>query len=235
MIRAISSLFTIKRILLIVLFLESLAVTLAISLAVVLDGSPQTYFDEIGQSGYITYLSCLQLLIAAVLSMKIYRRVKFSRQLNKTSWFWLIACIGLFFLALDDAIGIHEQIDFWLHDLFELKETDLTDLIDDLVVIGYLAIFLIYVALKWQTIKVFQRSFIFFQLGFILALVMAVLDLISNNKLFISMVIEDEQFILAIQEWLGAIEDSAKIFAEGMFIIGIYKCWQMVKAASDER
>ena len=235
MTRAIKSLFTIKRILLIVLFLESLAVTLAISLAVVLDVSPDTYFGEIDQSGYITYLSFIQLSIAAVLSLKIYRKVRFSRQLNKTSWFWLIACIGLFFLALDDVIGLHEQIDFWIHDWFELKETNLTDLIDDLVVVGYLAIFLVYVAFKWQTIKVFQRSFIFFQLGFILALVMAVLDLFSNNTLFISMVTEEEELISAIQEWFGAIEDSAKIFAEGMFIIGIYKCWQMVKTASKER
>ena len=234
MTRAINSLFTIKRILLIVLFLESLAVTLAISLAVVLDVSPETYFGEIDQSGYITYLSFIQLSIAAVLSLKIYRKVRFSRQLNKTSWFWLIACIGLFFLALDDVIGLHEQIDFWIHDWFELKETNLTDLIDDLVVIGYLAIFIVCVAFKWQTIKVFQRSFIFFKLGFILALVMAVLDLVSNNALFISMVTEDEELILAIREWLGAIEDSVKIFAEGMFIIGIYKCWQIVKTTTKE-
>ena len=235
MMRAINSLFTIKRILLILLFLESLAVTLAISLAVVLDVSPQTYFGEIDESGYITYLSFLQLSIAGVLSLKIYRKVRFSRQLNKTSWFWLIASIGLFFLALDDLIGIHEQIDLWIHDLFKFKETDLTDLIDDLIVVGYLAIFLIYVAFKWQTVKVFQQTFIFFQLGFILALVMAVLDLFSNNTLFISMVTEDGELVLAIQEWLGVIEDSAKIFAEGMFIIGIYKCWQIVKTTSKER
>ena len=232
---AINLLFTIKQILLIVLFLESLAVTLAVSLAVALDISPKTYFGEIDRSGYITYFSFMQLSLAAVLSFKVYQRVRFARQFDKTRWFWLIACIGLFFLALDDVIGIHEQIDLWIHDLFELKETDWSDLIDDLIVMGYLAVFLAYVAFKWQTIKIFQQSFIFFKLGFILALVMVILDLASNNTLFISMLTEDEVLILAIQEWLSVIEDSAKIFAEGMFLIGIYQCWQMVTITNNKR
>ena len=235
MIRAINSLFTIKQILCVVLFLDSLTVTLALSLAIANELPPETFFGEIGQSGYMTYFSFLQLSIAAVLSMKIYRRVRFSPQLNKTSSFWLIASIGLFFLALDDIIGIHEQVDLWLHDLFELRETELSDLIDDLIIIGYLAIFLVYVVFKWQTLQLFKGAFIFFWLGFILALVMAVLDLLSNNTLFVSKIIEDRELILATRQWLGVIEDSAKIFAEGIFIVGIYKCWQLVKTASSKQ
>ena len=225
------SLFTTKRILLIVLFLDALIVTVALSLAIALDIPPKTYFGEIDQSGYITYFSFLQLSIAAVLAMKIYKRVRFSPQFDRARLFWLIACIGLFFLALDDIVGLHEQIDLWLHDLFDLAETDLTDLIDDAIVIGYLIIFAFYVAFEWQTIKLFQKAFIFFQLGFILALVMAILDLLSNNTLFISKITEDTELILATQQWLNVIEDSAKIFAEGMFIVGIYKCWQLVNTA----
>ncbi|MEO1005473.1 MAG: hypothetical protein AAFW67_06395 [Cyanobacteria bacterium J06638_38] len=100
---------------------------------------------------------------------------------------------------------------------------------DDLIVGGYLVIFLIYVAFQWQIIKGFRQSFIWFKLGFILTAVMVVLDMASNNTLFVSMMTDDVDLASAIQQWLGVIEDSAKIYAEGMFIVGIYKCWQIAK------
>ena len=212
------------------LFLETLAVTLAVTGAIALDKSPKYYFGEIDRGGFITYISCLQLLIAALLSWKIYKIVRFSPRLNKNSWFWLIITIGLFFLALDDGVGLHEQIDRWLHDLINLEETDISDLIDDLIVGGYLVLFLIYVATQWQAIKIFRQSFVFFKIGLILSVAMVLLDILSNNRLFVSMVSDSYTIQSTIQDWLEVLEDSVKIFAEGMFIVGIYKCWQIVRS-----
>ena len=229
--------YTVKQILFVVLFCESLAVIMAIGRAVVLDLSPTTYFGEVNRGGLITWVSFLQLLIAAVLSRKIFSIVKSVPLLNinKSSFFWLTICLGLFFLALDDLLGIHELMDFWLHELFKFEQTELSDLIDDVIVGGYLILFLMHVAFQWQTIKVFQQSFIFFKLGFILAAAMVVLDIVSNNMLFISMIIDDIALASIIKQWLGVIEDSAKIFAEGMFIVGIYKCWQIALKVSNEQ
>lgn len=223
---------TVNQLLLIILFLESLAITVAIAQALILDISPKTYFGEVDRGGFITYISGLQLLIAGVLSGLICPIVKSTQQLYKSRWFWLVVALGCLFLALDDMVEIHESLDYLLHQLLQIEATDLTDLIDDLIVGGYLVLFLIYVAFQWQAIQAFSRSFGWFKLGFILTAVMVVLDMLSNNTLFISKLTDDQEMISLVQDWLGVIEDSAKIFAEGMFIVGIYHCKQIAKTAA---
>ena len=221
---------SINQILFIILFFESLAISLAIWGAIALDKSPDYYFEEINEGGFITFISCVQLSIAALLSWKIYKIVKHSSRQDKNTLFWLIVTIGLVFVAIDDAIGIHEQMDRWLHTLIGIEETDLSDLADDFIVGGYLALSLIYIALKWQKIRTFKQSFVFFKIGFILSVIMVLLDILSNNRLFVSMMTDNSAIELILQKWLGILEDSVKIFAEGMFIVGMYKCWQIAKS-----
>ena len=218
-----------KQVLVTTLFLNSLSVTVAIAEATAADKSPDFHFKE---GEFITVISCLQLLIAAILSWKIYRLARHSQQvkLSKSSLFWLIVSLGMLFLSLDDALGIHEKIDFWLHDLFRIQETEITDLADDIIVGGYLLLFLIYVAFKWQIIQVFKQSFNIFQIGFILTLMMIVLDIVTNNNFFISLMVDDSSQVPILKQWLSVLEDSIKIFAEGIFIVGIYQCWQIAKS-----
>ena len=220
---------TARQILPILLFLESLLIAIAIAKALNRNLSPAHYF---GEDRLITDVSCVQLLIAAVLSLITFCRVKFSSnpELKKNGWFWLIVSFGLVFLAFDDAYEIHEYIDFWLHSAFKIQQTDLTDLADDLIVGGYMLIFLAYVAFKWNTIQIFRSSFGFFKIGLVLTAVMVVLDILSNNDYFISLVIDNATIAKLTEQWLSAIEDSAKIYAEGMFIAGIYQCWRTARA-----
>lgn len=220
---------TVNQILFIILFLETLVITIAITISLSLNISPETYFGEVDNGGYLTYFSFLQLLITAFLSLKIFNIHKHVQQLRHLGLFWLIICIGLFYLALDDLIGIHEQLDLWIHDIFKLEETKFSDLIDDLIVGVYLCVSLIYIASKWQIIKLYQYSFVFFKIGFIFSAVMIFLDVISNNTLFISMVTINPKTILLTQQWIGVIEDSVKLFAEGMFIVGLYSIYRIQK------
>jgi len=215
------------------LFLESLTVTLAIFGAVAWGHSPELHFRE---EGFITYVSCLQLLIATVISGKIFRIVSHSGniKLAKNKTFWLVVSVGLLFLAFDDAFEIHEQIDIWLHNLFNLQETVITDLADDIIVGGYLLLFLAYVFTQWQTINLFQRSFTFFKIGLALAIIMVLLDMASNNYYFTSLIIDDATQAKALKQWLGAFEDSAKIFAEGMFIVGLYQCRKIARTINSK-
>lgn len=219
---------TTKKVLYKILFLESLTVTFAISTALMAGDSPKYHFRE---EGFITYVSCLQLAIAAIVAGQIFITLRKTShwQLARSKSFWLFSSLGLLFLGLDDAFEIHERLDLWLHDLLNIKETMLSDLADDLIVAVYLLLFLIYILNQWQVIKQFKSSFVFFKAGLILAVVMIVLDITSNNKLFISLIFDDSDLIEAIKEWLGTIEDSAKIFAEGMIIVGLYRCRQIVK------
>ena len=135
-------------------------------------------------------------------------------------------------MAFDDAYEIHEHLDLWLHRVLQIQQTDLTDLADDLIVGGYLLVFLIYVALKWRSLQIFRRSFTFFKIGFGLTALMVILDMAGNNDYFILSIVEDLTRARLLEQWLGVVEDSVKIIAEGMFIVGIYQCWQIAKSLS---
>jgi hypothetical protein len=206
-----------------ILFLESLTVTLAIFGAVIFGHSPELHFKE---EGFITYVSCLQLLIATVISGKIFKIIRPSQNafLAKNALFWLVISLGLFFVTLDDALEIHEHMDLWFHSLFNVQQTAITDLADDIIVGGYLILFWAYIFTQWQTIKLFQSSFAFFKIGFVLTAIMLLLDIASNNNYFTSLIIDNTTHAKILEQWLAALEDSAKIFAEGMLIMGLYQC-----------
>ena len=223
---------SVRQILFIILFLETLAITLAIWGAIATGHSPKAYFEE---GGYMTILSCLQLLFGAYLAKKIFSTAKNSANpsLFKNRRFWQIVSIGLVLLAFDDALSIHESIDRLLHSLLDFQETDISDLLDDVIVGGYVLIFLAYVASQWRAIQIFQRSFIYFQIGFVLTLIMIVFDAASNNRLFVSMLTDNSDRQRFLQIWFGTFEDSIKIYAEGLFIVGIYKCWRIAKSINN--
>lgn len=226
---------TFSQILFIVIFLETLAVVLAIWGAIAAGYSPKAFFEE---GGYITILSCLQLFGSAVLARKIFWLTKNSPRLllKQQSSFWQIASWGLFFLTLDDALQIHESIDRLLHRLlafwFGFQETAISDLADDAVV-GIYLLLAIYIVSRWRSMKIFQRSLIYFQLGCILASIMVVFDAASNNLLFISMLTNNSERQLLLQVWMGIFEDSLKIYAGGLFFLGIYKSWRIAEAIAE--
>lgn len=221
-----------QQILFIVLLFETIAITLAIWGAIATGHSPKAYFEE---GGYMTILSCLQLLFGAYLARKIFLVAKSSANpsLLANRRFWQIVGIGLVLLAFDDALGIHEYIDKLLHSLLDFQETDISDLLDDAIVGGYLLVFLAYVASQWRAIQIFQRSFIYFQIGFVLTVIMVIFDAASNNRLFVSMLTDNSDRQVFLQTWFGTFEDSIKIYAEGLFLVGIYKCWRIAKSVNN--
>ena len=218
----------IKQVLYKILFIDSLLVTFAISSAIALGESPDLHFRE---EGFLTYVSCLQLLIAAVISGKIFNFIRDdpNHRLSGNKIVWLVISLGFLFLALDDAFEIHEEIDFLLHEVFNIEQTNISDLLDDLIVGAYILIFLIYIASQWKTIQLFKSSFAFFLAGCILTAMMVILDLASHNNYIASLMTDDAERILVVKQWFGAWEDAAKIYAEGMFIVGVYKSRQIVK------
>ena len=224
----------IKQVLYKILFIDSLLVTFAISSAIALGHSPDLHFRE---AGFLTYVSCLKLLIAAVISGKIFGIIKNSpnHKLSDNKIVWLVITLGLLFLALDDALKIHEEIDALLHDVLNITQTNITDLLDDLIVGAYILIFLIFIAFQWKTIQLFRSSFVFFLAGLVFTVVMVSLDLISHNTYVASLMTDDAEQIQALKQWFSAWEDAAKIYAEGMFIVGVYKCRQIAKSIDSKQ
>lgn len=223
-----------KQLLLSVLFLETVAIAIAIGAAVSRGEWAFYHFDE---GGFITILSCILILIVSVLARNIFRLEKRSSDtmLLKNAGFWLIVSIGAFFLALDDALSLHEQLDVWMHKILNVEETMVTDLADDIIVGIYLILALIYVASQWKTLQVFRSSFNYFRVGFLLGAVMVVLDILSNNNLFVSMVTDDLELMGQMITWINIVEEAIKLVAEGFFLVGVYQCWRVVDANSKKQ
>ena len=216
------------------LFLETLTVTIAIALAVQRGKSTFHYFAE---NTFVTYFSCLQLLIVAAIAWSIYQveRQSSEPKLVKNALFWLIVSLGVFFLALDDALSIHESLDRWMHGWLNVEETQITDLADDIIVGIYLILALAYVATQWKTLQIFRSSFVYFLWGFVLGTIMVAFDILSNNDLFVSQVTNDPNLIDKAINYLGVVEESAKLIAEGLFLTGVYQCWRKVKSIDTQQ
>ncbi len=120
-----------RSVLILLLILNSLAIGLAIIIY------KNTGYNHFGEKGFITILSAVQLLVVSMLSYKIYQargmmgRSSFWRD---PSVVWAIIASGFLFLAADEVLRIHENLDKLIHYVFGLKETNLTDRIDDLIV-----------------------------------------------------------------------------------------------------
>lgn len=222
-----------QKILSVVLFLDALTVTSAIALAVQREKSLFHYFAE---NTFVTYFSCFQLLIVAVLGWSIYRLGKRSpnRELVKNALFWLIVSLGVFYLALDDALSIHESLDRSIHGWLGIEETQISDLADDIIVGIYLILALAYVASQWKILQIFRSSFVYFRWGFVLGAIMVGFDILSNNNLFVSQVTDDPDLMDKAINYMGVVEETAKLVAEGLFLTGVYKCWRRARLLNSQ-
>ena len=121
-----------------VLLIVLLSVSFCIASAVVMGvriGKPLRYF---GEHQFITWISAIQLLFVAWLSYRIFH-VQVKNHSLKKVWrspaiLWFLICLGFIFLAFDDYCSIHENVDRWIHHVLGMKETALSDRIDDVLV-----------------------------------------------------------------------------------------------------
>ena len=208
-----------------ILFLNSLAIAIAIAQSIIFDKTPGYYFRE---RAFVTYVSGLQLLAITYITYRIRQiTIKNHHFLQQNSQFWTMVTVGFLFLALDEMLEIHERIDLLIHDLLAMEPTSVTDMIDDLIVGMYLLFALIILVKNYQQIKVFKQSFSWFKVGLGLSLLMIILDLTTNNTLIIEKFISDPQKSRLIGSWISVGEETCKLLAGGMFAVGFCHCWHI--------
>ncbi|MBE7381147.1 MAG: hypothetical protein F6J95_007030 [Leptolyngbya sp. SIO1E4] len=209
-----------------ILFWNSLAVSTALVIYHVYDGK-----DHFGESGFITLLSTFQLLAIAWLSDKIFQartaQRKGSLWRNK-SIVWQIISLGFVFLAADEFLSIHEVTDLFIHDIFNLQETGLTDRIDDLIVALYGVVGIGVLVAYRDELKPYKKVFPLFTYGFLLLFIMVGLDTLTNEKDLLKALLNSNQ-IDTIYTWLIHLEDSLKIFAEAYFMMAFYAILKQTK------
>ena len=184
-----------------------------------------TGVDHFQEEGFITTLSVLYLLLIAVLAFLIFRiRNQTTKELplwKNPAVIWLLITAGLIFLAADEYYEIHENLDFLIHDFFNMEETNLTDHIDDFLVMVYAFLGLGALVVYRNELKLFQEVWPYFVIGFVLAFIMIIVDALTNGADLLMAFINREPGD-PIEAWIKMIEDIAKIFSQTCFVIAFY-------------
>ena len=221
MVKSVSS----KRFILITIVLEVLVIGSALLRAFLLNVNPKRYFDD---QGYVSWFSFLQILAAAYLAWKIYssRKSHATKTSNKGSAsynFWAILSGGFLFLGIDEMWEIHENLDRLIHNLFQIKETAITDRIDSLIVLVYALIGIGILYWAKSELKKFKSALPLFGIAFCLVFLMIFLDLLTDSRDLIYWLFNNDLANIVYQT-LNIVEECCKIFAEGMFIITFHIC-----------
>lgn len=219
--------FSTKKILSIALFVNFVAIAAVIFRAILLDKGPYRYFDE---GSLINWLSGIQLLIIAGINWKIYRlrigRKEVSQPGKNYQRLWQFLTFGFVFCALDELIQIHERLDKFIHWMFQIQETALTDSIDDLIIVIYGIIGLLVIYYFRQEFYQYREAFGYFKIALILACCSIALDFFTQGQETSNLLTETQEMQ---REWLRSIEEIFKIFAEVFLIATFYMCLRIAQ------
>lgn len=221
-----------KRFIILTIVLEVLVIGSALLRALLLNVNPQRYFQE---QGYVSWFSFIQILFAAFLAWKIYKSRKsnsITRTSNKGSAsynMWAILSFGFLFLGIDEMGQVHENIDYLIHYFFQIQETANTDRIDSLIVLIYALFGVITLYRAKSELSKFRTAFPLFGIAFSLTFAMIFFDLLTDSPDFFNWVITNDSIARIVHQSFGIVEESCKIFAQGMFIIALYCCLQISK------
>ncbi len=211
---------------------ELIAIIMAIGIGLS-NGDPFKHFEEFH---FMTLFSFFQLLFLAALSHKIFT-IRVSKKtkhiLRSPGFIWAIIAYGFFFLALDEMFLIHEAIDKIVHIVFNIEETGLTDRMDDIVVFVYGVIGMSILYLHRSELRKYKAALPFLVYGLLVFLIMVILDVLSNRADILAMVFADNSLVDTLRSWLLTVEDSLKIFAEGIFILGLFTALRCAKSNGD--
>lgn len=199
-------------------------VIIAVIIAVMLGEEP-THFMEEGEP--LTWFSAFQLFAIALVCgrvLAIRKPEKLYLFWKSRGFIWLLLSLGFVFLAGDELLQFHENLDGFIHDAINLKQTNFTDRLDDLIILLYGIFFCIAGWSSQEELKHYRSVGKLLKLGIGLFLFMILFDAISNKS--------DIVTNKALNEWVGALEDGLKILAEGVFLSVASECLKIAKQLS---
>jgi len=198
--------------------IDAVALVAAV-IAGLLVGNPA---KEFGERKFITYFSTLQLLAVAWLSWGIYG---FRRPGRGGAWWrsqgliWGLMAAGFAFLALDDLLMIHEKTDKLVHALLGMRETPLSSHLDDMLVALYGIVGLVLLVVYRREVLRFLAVRGPLLVGIVLAFAMMAVDAANKRRFDIFGPFMDKASVVAVHRWMTVVEDSLKVFAEGLFLV----------------
>ena len=168
-----------------------------------------SYF-QLFATAYIAYLACRYL----------EKEKSLQWRQNPSARPFFICALGFLFLGFDDLLSLHENIDRLIHLISGIKETPLTDHLDDFILLLYGIIALFF-------IREFAREFIKhpYMVGLIVCGVaaffaMSCLDFLSNNDETFSYFFRGLSYsdMRHTKDIFGMIEESVELVGETFFL-----------------
>ena len=109
----------------------------------------------------VTWLSFFFLLLVGFISLEIFKFKKISDNQNKNIKMWKYLGIGFIYLAFDDLLRFHEEIDHTICKIFGFDKHGPADKIDDLVFslgagVGFIVVFIFAGTIYWIFEKIFE-------------------------------------------------------------------------------
>jgi len=173
----------------------------------------------------ITFLSSFQLIAVAVIAWFVYETESNrtdSPSSHSGAFIWVLVAVGFVFLAFDEVMKIHEAIDFTIHRVLKMQESAITDRIDDVIVLAYAIVGLVFVYRSRASLQPYLKAvkpiLIY---GVIVTLMMVAADITTNRRDIIS----DKTIFMA----LSVAEEVLKIAAEALFIFAAYACYRIAR------
>ncbi len=195
------------------------------AMVIVIAWTTGPFYYHFAERRLVTLYSFFQLLAVAYVSFLTCRILEkegsLSWRKNPSARPFFIAAAGFLFLGFDEILSIHENIDKFIHLLFRIKETALTDHIDDFILLAYGIIAAFFIK---DFVKEFKKHPYMVGLiigGFALFFIMFFLDFISNNiETFTHFFFKGMSYgdLRYRQDIFRMAEDSIKLLGEASFL-----------------
>ena len=207
-----------------------LLITISINLAFIILGliignPPEQYFSKEGT--YITWVSFIQLLVIANLSLKIFKTIKnnSSESIFKSpALIWGIIALGFFYLATDEVIRIHENLDNIIHRSFHITKSAISDRLDDAIVAFYGLIGIFIMFLFKNELLNYKKTLPLFMVGFLFFFLMTIADMSANRQDVVKILTSSRESRMLLFSTLKVMEEGFKLFAEALFISAFFNC-----------
>lgn len=219
-------------------FTMSLGACVTLSCGVVISSAlhGQALDAQFGEWAFITYVStALLIVIAGLMVTMTWVR---ARQLQGSALNQRLVCLvwamlagGFLFLAVDELFSLHEQMDEWIHHFFHLRETPLTDRIDDAIV-GCYGLFGLWFLSRYRgELRRLRSVWGTLRMAFLLLFMMVGMDLLTNSWVTGGSIKTASVPVETLATVGSIVEETLKLSSETMFLLAFLSLVSISRAA----
>jgi len=182
------------------------------------------------------FCSVIALFATALVSFLACRRLESESGLkwrqNPAARPFFISGAGFFFLGLDEALSIHENIDKLIHLVLRIKETPATDHIDDFIILLYGIVALFFIKNFITEFRKYPYMTGLIGVGLLMFFVVFFMDFLTNNiETLRAFLFKDMSYsALHYRKNIGSmIEESMEFLAQAFFLAAFAAAFLNIK------